>query len=311
MNNIDFYQTLDFTDLDVSGYVDWYFKMVRDVRDPDSVKKRSHDLALEAWEVHSKAFQKALKSGRKVNKRTEKKFDDLISKSRAEGDYHNEVMACRMVVDGLGNEVKLPTEQEIKEFYDLELMMSGAEVDSFFSGKKSSLLSGESYCKVFKFNQLNGANGQYLKSIINKRFIFHFDMMKFLVEVARLKSLWFADLELSSFTRKNASFDPGKVDFGGQLELGSQSELVELVYAIALSGKMKRNGKSLTQKEIIEIFASMFRLNVSKFYDLLGAALMSKKRREKKQTFTNELKILIENNIKERVGSEAIRELED
>lgn len=94
--------------------------------------------------------------------------------------------------------------------------------------------------------------------------------------------------------RKPARLNPNSNLFK-ELEWINKTELCELIYALGKSQRIRRKGKPLKQKELIELFEKIFNINLSAFHDLLREGLNSYKRDKDNKLFLRELVNYLQN----------------
>ncbi|MEO8149579.1 MAG: hypothetical protein ABI723_18210 [Bacteroidia bacterium] len=73
------------------------------------------------------------------------------------------------------------------------------------------------------------------------------------------------------------------------LEWANRTEMVELVFALSKSLRIRRAGQPLNQKQIIELFSKLFSVDLDNFHNLLNDAMTTHKRNSDGKFFTAEL----------------------
>jgi hypothetical protein len=83
---------------------------------------------------------------------------------------------------------------------------------------------------------------------------------------------------------------------------GDKNDLCELIWALWRSERIKdtSTGKPIENKKLISQFEHLFNTDLSNFDDLLGKKLKTYKIQEDKKTFTNELKLAIDERINKK-----------
>jgi hypothetical protein len=85
------------------------------------------------------------------------------------------------------------------------------------------------------------------------------------------------------------------------LEWNNKTELVELIYALSKSGRVRRNGVALKQTELISLFSHIFSVDLKNFHNLLSDAVRAQKRERPSGFFMTELRDHIVNYATKKV----------